>query len=97
MRQRVIRHPEVVNEESVDDANAAYDQAEQDYLAALASGGDESTLRSLARTTADAAQAWNSVDAAVPPPSDTARYYKAPEVLATLWRDLANAYERRQQ
>ena len=86
-----------MDEKAVDDASAAYDQAEQAYVTALASGGDGVTLRSLARRTADAAQAWNSVDADAPPPSDIARYYEAPEVLATLWRDLADAHERRQQ
>lgn len=87
----------MVNEESVDQANGAYDQAEQAYLAALASGADEAELRSLAQSTARAAKEWESVDASVPPPVDVARYYDAPEALATLWRDLADAYDRRLQ
>ena len=90
-----IRHPGMVNEESVGQANEAYETAEQAYLAALASGAEEGTLRTLAQRAVGAAKEWESVDAAVPPLADMTRYYDAPEVLATLWSDLADAYERR--
>ena len=84
-----------MNEESVDQASDEYERAEQAYLAALASGSEDSALRFLAEQVAGAASEWESVDNAVPPPVGIARYYDAPETLATLWRDLADAYSQR--
>jgi hypothetical protein len=48
-----------VSEDYVGQANEAYDQAEQASLAALASGADDITLRSLAQRTAGVAKDWN--------------------------------------
>lgn len=86
----------VVSEDEIDQASQLYDRAEQAYITAIASGAQEAALRSLAREVAEAAQAWEAADnAADAPASDVTRYHDAPEVLSTLWRDLAEAYDRR--
>ncbi len=86
----------VVSEDAVDQASEQYDRAEQAYITAIASGADEAALRSLVRHVAKAAQAWESVDNETgAPPTAVTRYYDAPEILATLWRDLADAYDQR--
>jgi hypothetical protein len=86
----------VVSEEPIDQASERYDRAEQTYLAAIATGAGDGELRALARQVAEAARAWESADvAADAPPEGVTRYYEAPEVLSTLWRDVADAYDRR--
>lgn len=86
----------VVSEDAVDQACEEYDRAEQAYITAIASGAAEPTLRGLAKRVAEAARSWELADnAADPPPSDITRYYDVPEVISTLWRDLADAHERR--
>lgn len=66
------------------------------YITAIASGAEAVTLRSLAMHVAEAAQAWEPADnGADASPSDVTRYYDAPEILSTLWRDLADVYDRR--
>jgi len=46
----------------------------------------------------EAEQAWEVADDAAPPsPQGITRYYDPPEIVATLWRDLAEAYDRRAQ
>jgi hypothetical protein len=94
------RHPlwdaVVVSDDAIDQASERYDRAERAYLTAVASGVDEAALRSLARDVALAAQSWESADnAADPPSSGVTRYYDPPEILSTLWRELADAYDRR--
>jgi hypothetical protein len=85
-----------VNVDPIDQASEQYDRAEQAYINAVASGAEDTALRSLARQVAMAAQAWESADnAADAPPSQVTRYYDVPEILSTLWRDLADAYDRR--
>jgi len=86
----------VVSDDAIDQASQQYDRAEQAYITGIASGAEDATLRSLARHVALAAQAWESADnAADLAPSEVTRYYDAPEILSTLWRDLADAYDRR--
>ena len=80
----------------MDRASREYDEAEGAYLSALAAGADDEHLRTLARRAADAARAWDLADHAAPPPPDgIQRHYDAPEIVATLWRDLADAHDRR--
>ena len=85
-----------VSGDPLDQASEQYDRAEQAYLHAIASGADDTALLGLARQVAAAAQALESADnAADPPPARIPRYYHVPEVLSTLWRDVADAYDRR--
>lgn len=85
-----------VSDDAIVQASEQYDRAEQVYIAAVASGADEATLRSFARHVAVAAQEWESADnGADAPPSGVTRYYDVPEILSTLWRDVADAYDRR--
>ncbi|MGJ7440550.1 hypothetical protein [Aquipuribacter sp. MA13-6] len=84
-----------MNDEAPDQASERYDSAEQTYMSALASGADDATLRTMARQVAEAARAWERADASAVPPADVTRYYDVPEVVSSLWRDLADAYDRR--
>lgn len=85
-----------VSDDPIEQASGQYDQAEQAFLQAVASGEADHVLRRLAQEVAVAAQSWNSADAAEDgPPTGTTRYYDVPEVLSTLWRDFADAYGRR--
>lgn len=85
-----------MSDDAIDQASKQYDRAEQTYITALASGAEDATLRALARQVAEAAQAWESADnAAAEPLSGVTRYYDAPEVVSSLWRDLADAYDLR--
>lgn len=85
-----------MSDDASDKASANYDRAERAYIVALASGADDAALRSLARQVADAARTWESVDNAAPNSSDgISRYYDLPEVISTLWRDLADAHDQR--
>jgi hypothetical protein len=82
-----------VADEQVDRASEAYDRVEQEFIAALASGAAEQTLRELVLRVADASRTWEEADhAAAPPPPGISRYYDVPEVVSTLWRELAAAY-----
>lgn len=82
-----------MSEDAADRASDQYDRAEKAYLSALASGSDDEQLWSLAKDVTDAAKAWESADyAAAQPPSGITKYYDPPEILATLWRDIADAY-----
>src|SRR6478752_9320612 len=85
-----------VSDDPTDKASDQYDRAEQAYITAIASGAGDSALRGLAQQVAQAAHAWESADnAADEPPGGVTRYYVLPEVLSTLWSDLADAYDRR--
>jgi hypothetical protein len=45
---------------------------------------------------AEAAQGWESADnTAAAPLRGITRYYDPPEIMSTLWPDLADAYDRR--
>jgi hypothetical protein len=71
---------------------------ERAYLSALAAGAEDEHLRTLARRADDAARAWELADQdATPPPEGIQRYDDAPEIAATLLRDLADAHDRRAQ
>jgi hypothetical protein len=84
-----------MTEDAVDRASQAYDVAEKAYIEALASGAEEALLRSLARVVADAARSWEAMDNAIAPPNGIDRYYDVPEVVSSLWRDLADAHDQR--
>lgn len=80
----------------VSEASDLYEDADQSFIAALASGADDETLHTLAAHAAATAKAWERADVAAGPPAEgIQRYYDAPEVLATLWSDIADAYGRR--
>ena len=85
-----------VSGDAVDQASKRYDLAEQAYIAAVAAGAQDQALRRLARDVVEAAQTWESADSAAgAPPDGVTRYYDAPELLLSLWRDLADAHDRR--
>jgi xanthine/CO dehydrogenase XdhC/CoxF family maturation factor len=75
---------------------AHYDEAESAYLTALSGGVAERELAALAQDVAAAASASELADRRLEPTEPgIQRYYDVPEVLSTLWADIAAAYERR--
>ncbi len=83
------------SERASSEASGAYESVEKEYLEALAAGADEDRLRSLASRAAEAAKSWETADYAVASKPSVERYYSVPEVLWSLWVDVAAAYERR--
>lgn len=85
-----------MDDDAIDRASQLYDHAEQAYITGIASGAPIAELRRLARDVAEAARAWEVADnTAGSPPTNVTRYYDVPEALSTLWRELADAYDRR--
>jgi hypothetical protein len=83
-------------EETLEAAAAAYGKAEQEFISALAAGADDRALHDLVSGVVKAADDWETADREAPLSSQgVTRYYDLPEVVATLWRDLAEAYQRR--
>lgn len=84
-----------MSSDDLDRASAAYDAAEESYLAALRTGAGDAELLALAAEVAAAARAWELRDIPEPKVAGISRYYDLPEVLSTLWADIAEAYRQR--
>jgi hypothetical protein len=94
-RGRPVIEEAARDEAASDDAARLYGSAEQAYLEALAGGADDERLEALSRQVHEAAKQWEVADLSVPELPGIQRYYDPPEVLATLWRDVAAAHQRR--
>jgi hypothetical protein len=86
-------------EEAVQAANDAYDTAEAEYLRLLREDSARHLLASAARQVRDAAERWEAADNkrafTRPDQASYSDYDDVPEVLHTLWTDIAAAYEGR--
>jgi hypothetical protein len=86
----------VDTEAALEAASAAYGEAEHTYIEALAAGADDQALQGLLARVVETANAWEIAEHETPPlPEGLTRYYDLPEVVATLWRDLADAHKQR--
>lgn len=94
----------MTSDEEVAAASARYQAAEAEYLWLLRSRSKHDVLGAAARQVRNAAERWDDSDnrrafarsdAHEEPVGCSADYYDLPEVLHTLWADVAAAYDGR--